>query len=294
MLTDPIQHNPDWISQLGLVVWDITNVSDYDFVFIPGGGSPANLIEIPAALGLVVDAYNAGLVLAGICHGPWVFAAADIIAGRNISGNSAIQSYIVSAGANFIPDGIVIDGPFVTADVGYMYDFAQQGILKGLGLFESDPPVIHKYTIIVDSSEVIGSISITVEVSDAFDTKNVIAQLYKFNTESQEYVLSRQAQLSRNENNTIYSNTIESLVPGNYSLNMKVEDVLGNIGINADVFRFIIGDPNSTGLGFSLTCILLLSGVSLIALIFTRKKARWKQIQTPFPVTFWNLHDFRI
>jgi protease I len=218
------------------LIGDLTNISDYDFVFVPGGGSPANLIEIPAALALVVDAYNAGLVLAAICHGPWVFAEADIIAGRNISGNIGIQTYIINANANFIPDGIVIDGPFVTADVTYMHDFAQQGILKGLGLFESDPPEIHKLTLDVDSTEEIGSISIIVEVSDAFDTKVVIAQLYKFNIDTQEYVLSRQAQLSRNENNTIYSNIIEALLPGNYSLDIKVEDVLGNIGIYEDVF----------------------------------------------------------
>ena len=39
---------------------DMTNVSSYDYLFIPGGGSPNNLIKISAALNLVVDAYNAG------------------------------------------------------------------------------------------------------------------------------------------------------------------------------------------------------------------------------------------
>jgi protease I len=90
---------------------EMTNVSDYDYLYVPGGYSPENLMLIPAALALVVEAYNEGLVMAAICAGPILFAAADIISGRNISGNIAIESEVINAGGNFIYTGIIIDGP---------------------------------------------------------------------------------------------------------------------------------------------------------------------------------------
>ncbi|MCK5159834.1 MAG: DJ-1/PfpI family protein, partial [Candidatus Heimdallarchaeota archaeon] len=219
-----------------------------------------------------VDAYNAGLVLAAICHGPWVLAEAGIISGRNISGNIGIQIYIVDAGANYISDGIVIDGPFVTADVDYMYDFAQQGILKGLGLFESNPPEIHSCTVDIIATGIIGSVSITVGVSDSFDTQTVIAKLFRFDTDDQEYILSRQVQLSRNEENTIYSNIIELFSYGNYTLWLEVEDVLGNGGVYEDAAKFILGDTNSAGV--SQFCLLCITVISLLALIPFSKKMK--------------------
>ncbi len=251
---------------------DFTNISDYDFLFVPGGESPSNLIEIPAALELVVDAYNAGLVLAAICHGPWVFAEADIISGRNISGNIGIQSYIVDAGANYISTGIVIDGPFVTADVPYMYDFAQQGILKGLGLFESNPPEVLECSLEFITTGTYGSVSIEVTVTDEFDTKSVVAKLYRFDTEEQEYIISRQVQLSRNENNTIYSKIIELFSYGNYTLWLEVEDVLGNSGVYEDVEKFILENTNSAGV--PQFCLLCITVISLLVLIPFRKRMK--------------------
>ncbi|NHJ32839.1 MAG: hypothetical protein FK732_08250 [Asgard group archaeon] len=255
------------------LIGGFSGISSYDFLYVPGGGSPDNLIEISAALNLVKNAYTAGLVLAAICHGPLVFAEANIISGRNIAGNFDIKNDIENAGATYISEGISIDGPFVTADVGLMYVFAQQGIIKGLGLFEYDLPEIIDYTLDIESTEETCSISFIVEVFDEFDTASVIVKLYRFKTDTQEYVLSRQIQLSRNEDNTIYSNTLGAVLPGNYSLYLTVEDVLGNIGTYEDVYKFIV-DPNTAGLGFTLINFLPLFGISLVTLVYVRKKAK--------------------
>ena len=248
------------------LIEDMTNVSDYDYLYVPGGYSPENLMLIPAAIDLVIEAYNEGLVMAAICAGPILFAAADIISGRNISGNIAIESDVLSAGANFIYTGIVIDDPFVTADYARMFDFAQRGILKVLGLFESNPPEILDCSIEFTSSDVYASGSVTVEVSDHFDTKKVVAQFYRYNTETQEYYLARQLGLSRNEENTIYSNSIEGLLLGNYSLWLEVEDILGNNGVYEDVQKFILGETSSADISpfyiFGITLITLLALIS--------------------------------
>ena len=253
---------------------EFTNFSDYDFLYIPGGNSPSNLVEMPNALAFVVDAYNEGLCLAAMCYGPWVLAAADIISGRNISGNVGIESHITDAGANYIPTGIVFDGPFVTADVPYFEVFPQQGVLKGIGLFESDPPEIVNCTVEILPTGEFGSASIAVEVSDYFDPETVIAHLYKFDTEQQQYVFSQQFLLFSNPENTIYSKTVELTDYGNYSLWIEAEDVLGNNAIYENVSQFINEDPNSAGLGLTQFSLLLLSVVSLITLVLTRKKKR--------------------
>jgi hypothetical protein len=116
-----------------------------------------------------------------------------------------------------------------------------------------------------------GSVSLSVEVSDAFDTRKVIARFYRYDSNTLEYVLKRQVQLSRNEENTIYSNIIELFIYGNYSLWLEVDDVLGNEGIYEDVEKFILEDPNSA-VGLPFVSLLLIIGVTL-GLVLRRKKA---------------------
>ncbi|MCK5298949.1 MAG: DJ-1/PfpI family protein [Candidatus Heimdallarchaeota archaeon] len=253
---------------------EFTNFSDYDFLYIPGGNSPSNLVEMPNALAFVVDAYNEGLCLAAMCYGPWVLAAADIISGRNISGNIGIESHITDAGANYIPTGIVIDGPFVTADVPYFDVFPMQGLLKGIGLFESEPPEVVNCTVELLAIGEFGSVSFAVEVSDYFDPETVIAHLYKFDTEQQQYVFSQQFLLFSNPENTIYSKTVELSDYGNYSLWIEAEDVLGNNAMYENAYQFINEDPNSAGLGLTQFSFLLLMVVSLITLVITGKRKR--------------------
>jgi protease I len=255
------------------LIEDMTNVSDYDYMYVPGGYSPENLMLIPEALSLVVEAYNEGLVMAAICAGPILFAAADIISGRNISGNIAIESDVISAGANFIYAGtIVIDGPFVTADYARMYDFAQRGILKALGLFESDPPELVDYLVNPVWVDPYGSVSIVVEVNDYFNTKTVIALLYRFIDEPPGVRIFRRVQLSRNANNTIYSNVVDGLPVGNFSLWFEVEDVLGNNYIYEYETGFYIGDTSVVA-GVPLISLLLIIGASL-GFIFTRRRKK--------------------
>ncbi len=247
-----------------------TNFSDYDFLYIPGGNSPETLVGMPNALTFVVNAYNEGLIMAAMCYGPWVFAAADIISGRNISGNIGIESHITSAGANYIPTGIVFDGPFVTADVPYFDVFPQQGVLKAIGYFEFDPPELINCTVELLAIGEYGSVSIIVEVTDYFDPAKVYAHLYKFDMEQQEYIFSQKVILYGNSENTIYSKTAALIGYGNYSLWIEVEDVLGNNAIYENSYQFINEDPKKAGL--TPISILILTGFSLITILLTRRR----------------------
>ena len=249
-----------------------TNFSDYNFLYIPGGNSPETLVGMPNALTFVVNAYNEGLIMAAMCYGPWVLAAADIISGRNISGNIGIESHITGAGANYIPTGIVFDGPFVTADVPYFDVFPQQGVIKAIGYFEFDPPELLNCTVELLTIGEYGSASITVEVTDYFDPAIVNAHLYKFDVELQEYIFSQKVVLHSNPENTIYSKTAALKGYDNYSLWIEVEDVLGNNAVYENSYQFINEDPKEAGL--SLISIPILTGFSLITILLTRRRRR--------------------
>ncbi len=251
--------------EVDILINNLNNLSYYEFLYVPGGGAPDNLIEIPEAIDLVVDAYNDGLVLGAICAGPLVFAEADIISGRNISGNTEVKTDIENAGANFIADGIVIDGPFVTADYAYLNDFVQQGLVKALGYYEYNPPILVDYEfgfIFTGSTE---SLSVIAEITDEFAIARVYVELHKYNQETSQFEYSKEAQLSSNFENNTYSVIIDEVLAGNYSAWIKADDVLGNVGIYEDLYRFVIKGTKK----ISVSTLVILSGL-IICAVFTK------------------------
>lgn len=75
------------------VTFSEVDASAYDVFFIPGGGGPADLIHNPyndieghqTAIDILVQANEAGTLIAAICHGPRVLAAADVVNGTRVT-----------------------------------------------------------------------------------------------------------------------------------------------------------------------------------------------------------------
>ncbi len=249
--------------EVDILINNINNVSRYEFLYTPGGVGVGNVIDNPDALELVVEAYNSGLIMAAICAGPVVFAFADIISGRNISGNIGVRTEIMQAGANFIPDEIVIDDPFVTCDVVFVYTIAQQGIVKALGLFETDPPILHSYNIEVVQSGSNNSLYIIVNASDYFGVASVKIELDKYNSKLSQYESAFKFELTENLEDNTFRGSIHQIPDGNYSIIIIVEDILGNIAEHLNLFSFIFG--NSSNLAISIP--LLFSSLALCIII---------------------------
>ncbi len=70
---------------------------------------------MPGALALVRDFADAGKPIVAVCRGPQLLAAADVIAGRKITGWPEIQDELEEAGAIYMNDKAVVDGPFLTS-----------------------------------------------------------------------------------------------------------------------------------------------------------------------------------
>ncbi|MCF3932411.1 type 1 glutamine amidotransferase [Acuticoccus sp. M5D2P5] len=90
--------------------------SDYDALVLPGGQiNPDVLRTVPAAVRFVRDAYNAGISIAAICHGPWMLVEAGIIAGRNVTSYHSIKTDVANAGGVWHDAKVVADQGIITS-----------------------------------------------------------------------------------------------------------------------------------------------------------------------------------
>ncbi len=203
------------------------DVDDYDCIYVPGGLAPDILITKQAVLTFIQDANAKGLALAGICSGPLVFAAADIVDGKNVTGNISVQKELVEAGGNFIGGPCVRDGNLITADNPYM-DFTCFEIAKVLGYFEEDPPEIGEVTYTIGGTEASISCYLEVEITDFFGVQFVRATAYKYENNHTEKKLVKQVLLKDPDQDEVFNNTITGLENGEHCITLFVPDILGN------------------------------------------------------------------
>ena len=86
-------------------------------LIIPGGYAPDKLRRYKACNELVAAAWNAGAVVAFICHAGWVPISAKIVKGRRLTSLPAIKDDLINAGAIWVDEPCVTDGKMVTAQV---------------------------------------------------------------------------------------------------------------------------------------------------------------------------------
>jgi protease I len=90
-------------------------VDDIDGIIVPGGFSPDYLRREPAFRQLVKAAVDAGKPVAAICHGPWMLCSAKVLKGRRATSFYSIREDLENAGAEWIDQAVVVDGPVITS-----------------------------------------------------------------------------------------------------------------------------------------------------------------------------------
>jgi len=91
------------------------SAADFDGIVIPGGYAPDHMRRHPSMVKLVKDLFEAGKVVAAICHAGWMLASADIVKDRSLTSFFAIKDDLVNAGANWIDQEVVVDGKLITS-----------------------------------------------------------------------------------------------------------------------------------------------------------------------------------
>ncbi len=97
------------------VVKDV-QASEYDGVLIPGGAvNPDALRMDKDAMQFVKDAYQKGLPIAAICHGPWVLSETGISKGLRMTSWPSLQHELKLSGAEWVDEECVTDKGVTTS-----------------------------------------------------------------------------------------------------------------------------------------------------------------------------------
>jgi protease I len=94
---------------------DQVSANDFDGIVIPGGYAPDMMRRYPKMVQLVKDLYDAGKLVAAICHAGWMLASAKILRGKTVTSFFAIKDDLVHAGARWVDEAVVVDGNLVTS-----------------------------------------------------------------------------------------------------------------------------------------------------------------------------------
>ncbi len=112
---------------------DQVSASEFDGIIIPGGYAPDHMRRYPAMVQLVKAIFEAGKVVAAICHAGWMLASAEILEGRKVTSFFAIKDDLVHAGANWVDEEVVIDGNLVTSRTPDDLPVFMRTVIKALG-----------------------------------------------------------------------------------------------------------------------------------------------------------------
>lgn len=90
--------------------------ASFDAILLPGGALNADALRAdPQAQQFIRTFASSGKPMAVICHAPWELISAGIARGRTMTSYRTIQDDVRNAGANWVDQEVVVDGPLVTS-----------------------------------------------------------------------------------------------------------------------------------------------------------------------------------
>ena len=93
-----------------------TTVYDFDAIVLPGGVmNPDHLRINNDALELIRGFFDAGKVVAAVCHAPWLLVEAGIAKGRRMTSYHTIKTDMINAGASWEDAAVVTDDGIITS-----------------------------------------------------------------------------------------------------------------------------------------------------------------------------------
>lgn len=88
---------------------------DFDGLIIPGGYAPDKLRRIPKVLELTKQFFDAGKLIAFICHAGWIPASAKILKGMKCTSFFCIKDDLINAGAKWVDEPVVVDKNLISS-----------------------------------------------------------------------------------------------------------------------------------------------------------------------------------
>jgi protease I len=88
---------------------DDVRAADFDGLIVPGGFMPDKLRRDERVLNLTREFFQAGKLVAAICHGGWIPISAGIYRSIEVTGSRGIKDDLVNAGAIWKDAAVVVD-----------------------------------------------------------------------------------------------------------------------------------------------------------------------------------------
>jgi protease I len=108
-------HGKAGIEAVAEVGVQFVSSADFDAVIIPGGYAPDRMRRNREMVRLVKEMFEAGKIVAAICHAGWMLASAGILKGKKITSFHSIRDDMVNAGAEWVDQEVVGDGNLITS-----------------------------------------------------------------------------------------------------------------------------------------------------------------------------------
>ena len=107
----------DWGAEIA-VDSTLANASaeDYDALLLPGGVMNPDKLRIDAsAIAFIREFVKTHKPIAAICHGPWTLIDSGGVTGRTVTSWPSLKTDLRNAGAFWVDEEVVTDGPLVTS-----------------------------------------------------------------------------------------------------------------------------------------------------------------------------------
>jgi protease I len=95
---------------------DQASAAEYDAVVLPGGQINPDLLRVePKALKFIKDVFDAGKIVAAVCHAPWLLIETGIAKSRKMTSYKSIKTDVRNAGAKWEDSEVVVDQGVITS-----------------------------------------------------------------------------------------------------------------------------------------------------------------------------------
>jgi len=91
------------------------DVREYAAIYVPGGKAPSKIRGEAEVQKVVRDAFDYGLRIGAVCHGPQVLISAGIVKNKTMTSYPSVGKELEAAGANYSGRPVERDGSITTA-----------------------------------------------------------------------------------------------------------------------------------------------------------------------------------
>jgi hypothetical protein len=270
----------DYELEVDILLTEISDVTEYDIVTILPGESHDNLRANETALDLIRAAVSESLIVTAWCRAVRVLADADVIDGKNVTGNVDYQAEYEAAGATFFESSPPItDGNIITSVRSTFYrEETCNAIADAVGFYEPDVPTMTSVSIDPSPSAVNIDILLTANLYDETFVHIANCKIYKLN-ETGGRPVSPALHLVMNETETEnqFESVIRNLDTGSYTVDLLVWDCFMNYVEFTDALEFSVLEelPEPTTQDQDLIPGAIAGGgitVLVVALVIMKKK----------------------